>query len=364
MGTLDHIRAVLHTASARVHRGVRRTLVGDDGSERGVALLMVLWVFMILTVLVGEFGRGMRDDAVATQNLAEEVQARAVAMAGINQAIYRALRTHETHTETQQQQQQQKRGIDANKQPEVWLADGKPHEGEYAGGKYSVRIFDEGGKISLNRADEALLRRVFASLGVERSDQEEIVDAILDWRDSDSLRRVHGAEEEYYAKLPEPYRPKNGPFDSVEELLLVKGISHDLFYGIQSKKFARDEKPPIPLGEVFSVFNRTANINIRSASPAVLQVLMQGSEEDVEAVMEARDTDPGSALKLLQAKIGDALLSRRVVDRPPITVAIDSRAQMEHGHIQARVGAIIDFPEDADGFHVARWIDRLPARGT
>jgi general secretion pathway protein K len=370
MRSAEDIRRIVRTAAAariaRVGRTATSALAGHAGSERGVALLMVLWVFMVLTVLVGEFGRSMRDDAVATQNLAEEVQARGIAMAGINQAIYRALRSHETQTEATrhaQQQQQQKRGLET-KEPEVWLADGKPHEAPYAGGKYTVRIFDEGGKISLNRADEALLRRVFASLGVERSEQEEIVDAILDWRDSDSLRRVHGAEEEYYAKLPEPYRPKNGAFDSVEELLLVKGISHDLFYGTQPAKFARDEKPAIPLTEVFSVFNRTANINIRSASPAVLRVLMQGEEEDVEAVIEARDADPASALKLLQAKIGDALLSRRVVDRAPTTVAIDARASMEHGHIQARVGAIIDFSEDGDGFHVARWIDRLPARGT
>ena len=57
-----------------------------DGGERGVALLMVLWVFMVLTVLVAEFSRSMRDDAVAAQNVAEEVQARGVAIAGMNTA--------------------------------------------------------------------------------------------------------------------------------------------------------------------------------------------------------------------------------------------------------------------------------------
>ncbi len=360
---------------ARAYLGLRRRIGGVDvrrrgstaspraASERGVALLMVLWVFMVLTVLVGEFGRNMRDDAVATQNFAEEVQARGVAMAGMNEAIYRALRARETHIEDDTEAKRNaKPGNPAETPVEVWLPDGNPHEGSYSGGKYTVRLFDEGGKIGLNRADEALLRRVFGKLGVERNAQEEVVDAILDWRDSDSLRRLHGAEAEYYAKLPEPYQPKNGPFDSVEELLLVRGISHDLFYGIVPETFARDQGPSVPLKEIFSVFNRTANINLRTAPAAVLWVLMEGDEEDVEDVIAAREQDPKAALLLLQAKIGDPLLARRIVDRAPTTIAIDSRASMEFGHLEARVGAVVDLAEDADGFHVARWVDRLPAR--
>src|SRR4051812_18434452 len=60
-----------------------REHASTSAGERGVALLMVLWIFMVLTVLVAEFSRGMRDDAIATQNLAEEAQARGVAIAGM-----------------------------------------------------------------------------------------------------------------------------------------------------------------------------------------------------------------------------------------------------------------------------------------
>jgi general secretion pathway protein K len=334
-------------------------------SERGVALLMVLWLFMVLTIIVAEFNRSMRDDAVATQNLAEETVARGVALAGMSRAIYSTLRIREQHvegevdTDDDQDADVVQPGIETGA-PSVplWQADGTWHEEQYAGGKYAVRIIDEGGKIALNRADEMLLRQVFANLGLEAKAQQEVVDAILDWRDRDSLKRLNGAEADYYLGLAEPYRPKDGPFDSVDELLLVRGITRDLFYG-QAR--GDEDQPPIPLSEVFSVFNRSANINVRTAPPAVLRVLIGGGEEDLEEILEAREDDPASALSLMRAKIGNQLLARRLVMRPASTIAIDARATMDKGRLSPRVGAVVNVEEDADGFYVARWLDRLPA---
>ena len=60
----------------------------------------------------------------------------------------------------------------------------------------------------------------------------QIIDAILDWLDPDDIARPNGAEREYYSGLSHPYAPKNGPFESVEELLLVKGVTPQLLYGM------------------------------------------------------------------------------------------------------------------------------------
>ena len=325
-----------------------------DNRERGIALLMVIWIFMVLSVLSAQFSRAMRDDAVATQNLAEEIQARGVALAGINQAIYRLLQARQRVEASDPEAVP----VDA---PAPWLPDGTWHEESYWGGTYGVRMIDEGGKISLNRADEALLRKVFETLGLDADAQEEVVDAILDWRDPDDLHRLHGAENEYYQKLPEPYRAKNGPFDSVDELLQVRGITRELFLGTRDRGLGADEAPVIPLREVFSVFNRTANINVRTAPVAVLRVVLGGDEEAVAGILTARDDDPSSVLGLIQAKVADQVLGRRLVDRTSSTVAIEARAMMQNGRVQARLGAVVDVPEDADGFHIARWYDRLPA---
>lgn len=323
--------------------------------ERGIALLMVIWIFMVLSVLSAEFSRAMRDDAIATQNLAEEVQARGVAVAGLNRAIYRLLHARQNQTEDDDTD-----AIDADAPP-PWLPDGRWHDEPYWGGTYGVRMIDEGGRISLNRADEALLRKVFETLGMKADEQEEIVDAIIDWRDSDDLHRLHGAEDEYYMKLPEPYHAKNGPFDSVDELLQVRGITRELFLGMRERGMGGDDAPAIPLRDVFSVFNRSANINVRTAPVAVLRVVLGGDEEAVDEIVTARDEDPSSVLGLIRAKVADQTLARRLVDRAPSRIAIEARATMQNGRVQARVGAVVEIPEDGDGFHIERWYDRLPA---
>ncbi len=60
----------------------------------------------------------------------------------------------------------------------------------------------------------------------------DIADAIMDWLDADDDPRQRGAETDYYASLVTPYRAKNGPLDSVEELLLVRGVTRDLLFGV------------------------------------------------------------------------------------------------------------------------------------
>lgn len=64
----------------------------------------------------------------------------------------------------------------------------------------------------------------------------QIADSILDWLDEDSDPRPNGSELEYYSVLPTPYAPKNGPVDSVEELLLVRGVTPELLFGIDSNR--------------------------------------------------------------------------------------------------------------------------------
>ncbi|MBW8885027.1 MAG: general secretion pathway protein GspK, partial [Planctomycetia bacterium] len=61
---------------------------------------------------------------------------------------------------------------------------------------------------------------------------EDVADAILDWLDPDDTARDAGAEVDYYSGLSPPYAPKNGPVDTVEELLLVRGVTPQLLFGV------------------------------------------------------------------------------------------------------------------------------------
>ncbi len=53
----------------------------------------------------------------------------------------------------------------------------------------------------------------------------------MDWRDADNNVTPNGAEAEYYASLQPPYIPRNGPFQTLRELLMVRGVTRELFLG-------------------------------------------------------------------------------------------------------------------------------------
>jgi DNA uptake protein ComE-like DNA-binding protein len=63
---------------------------------------------------------------------------------------------------------------------------------------------------------------------------DEIADAILDWLDADDTPRDNGAESDYYGSLTPPYAARNGPIQSIDELLLVRGVTPQLLYGLDA----------------------------------------------------------------------------------------------------------------------------------
>jgi DNA uptake protein ComE-like DNA-binding protein len=95
-------------------------------------------------------------------------------------------------------------------------------------------ITPEAGKLNLNTASEEqiteLLNPLLVGLGLDNP--QELINALLDWRDEDDTLRDDGAESQDHYNLLEPaYSAKNGRFDTVEELLLVKGFSAAILYG-------------------------------------------------------------------------------------------------------------------------------------
>ena len=100
-----------------------------------------------------------------------------------------------------------------------------PNGPEYKEPRYGV--IDEGGKISINSADEKVIQRLLA----RQKNGDELADALLDYRDSDSTPRERGAEQDYYDRLGTPYTIKNGPLTTVDELMCVKGFNAQNVYG-------------------------------------------------------------------------------------------------------------------------------------
>ena len=114
----------------------------------------------------------------------------------------------------------------------TWTPSNKPYNVQIGDRDCLVFISDESAKININKiTDEtrANFIKFLISFKIKEYTAEIITDSILDWFDEDDLHHVNGAEKDFYATLPEPYEPKNGPFETIEELSLIRGVTPDIF---------------------------------------------------------------------------------------------------------------------------------------
>ena len=194
--------------------------------QSGIALVLVLWITILVTVASGAFALMARMDQLEANALLSGTQARMIAEAGINLAAV-ALRDP-----------------DELSRP---IADGRPYPRMIDGVLLEVRITDERGKLDINAADEQTLFNLFVNNGVAAGDAELLAAAIIDWRDSDAVERVNGAEEEAYLAAGLQVGPANRAFMMVEELLQVLGMSYELYRKIEPgvSVFSRSGAPDI-----------------------------------------------------------------------------------------------------------------------
>jgi general secretion pathway protein K len=167
---------------------------------------------------------------------------------------------------------------------EVWRTDGTSYEGQLGNGRYSVAIIDESGKIDINKITEQsgiLLKNLLMNHGVRESDADIIVDSLFDWRDADDLRHLNGAEDEYYLSLPSPYKAKNANFDTVEEILLIKGMTSEILYGGGEMK---------GVIQYLTVNGPAPQININAAPRDVLMAVPGITPEIADSIISLRET--------------------------------------------------------------------------
>ena len=178
-------------------------------AQQGVALVLVMWAAIILAVVASSFILDRRTEAMIVGNSISIARAQAAADAGVQRAVFEAYRNDNA--------------------PEIWKRDGAPHEWVFDGVPVRVVMRDESAKIDINTASDALLRGLFVSAGLNDDQADSLLDAVLDWRDADSLKRLHGAEEDDYKAAGLPYRPANAPFQAIEELQLVLGMRPEVY---------------------------------------------------------------------------------------------------------------------------------------
>ena len=110
-----------------------------------------------------------------------------------------------------------------------WRVDGVPRDFVFAGTPIRVAIQDDQGLINLNTADASLIRQLLKTAGMTDDDAAALTDKILDWRSREYVPRLHGVTDAEYRARGYPYRQRHAPFQSVDELKLVIGVTPTLF---------------------------------------------------------------------------------------------------------------------------------------
>jgi type II secretory pathway component PulK len=217
--------------------------LANRGRRRGVVLLAVLVVTFMLALSAYLFSAAMRSEGQGTRSYMRAAQARALAESGIDYAAA-LLSNPDLFTNTlnsnpfNNPQAFQDIIVQENTQsgPQGRFSIIAPLGPDYAGSgsmPYWYGVTDESGKINLNAMMQldSSGQTLYNMLMQLPNMTDDVANSILDWLDPDDTPRENGAESDYYSSLNPPYQAKNGPLDSLEELLLVKGVTPQLLFG-------------------------------------------------------------------------------------------------------------------------------------
>ncbi len=177
--------------------------------KKGLVLVAVLWLMVMLIAIAATVGRNSRLDMKVSLSTMEELRCKWACRAGIEKAIgilYEDPRESDSLAELWSDNDEDFNDITLERC------------------RFTVQVVDEASKLNVNTATKEQLMTLPNML-------EEVADAIIDWRDTDDTPSPTGAEAGYYENLQYRYMARNGPFRTLRELLLVKGVTEELFFG-------------------------------------------------------------------------------------------------------------------------------------
>ncbi len=246
-------------------------------NEKGVALILTLLVLTLMVVAGLELNRATRVEANLAGNFRDLTQAYYIALSGVE--IARGVLQEDGQSFGPEAKWRQFEALS------VFSSQLFPE------GSFSGRIEDESAKFNPN----ALIDPTYSNEDPKKVEQlkklitllgytpEKVMDAILDWIDPNAVnrKRPFGASREYYLSLKPPYSPKNGRLDSVGEMLLIKGVDADFFYGKGERE---------GLQRYLTVYTDAGNakINVNTAGVPMLMSLKGVDQSMAQALVAVR----------------------------------------------------------------------------
>jgi general secretion pathway protein K len=216
-------------------------------------VLSVLWGLALLTAIALSLSWSSSVSYGLARNGIEQAALNALVDAGVNAAID---------------------GLLDARADRRWRADGRLYTLDFNGTQIGIRVQDELGRVDLNQTDEAMLNSLLQAAGLDARASAGLTDKIVDWRTATSLKHLNGAKDRDYASRNAAYHPRNGPFQSVDELLLVMDMTPAIFARI---------------APALTVHSGRQFVDPQLAPREVLRALPGMTAQSADAMLAARD---------------------------------------------------------------------------
>lgn len=237
--------------------------------EAGVALIMVLWMIMVMMTMAGTLIYAVKTETQLVSYARATAQARSFAESATHYTVMQLFLPPD------------KRQLKLGGSASTWT---------YSGYSAEIRVIGENGLVDINQANRELLKKVLKELGIVDEEAETLLDAIEDFRDPDDLKHAKGAEDDDYKIAGLDYGSKDAPFERIEELQQVLGITPVLYEG---------------LARYLSVNARSNGVNPMLAPRHILLLLAEGDQAAVDDYIRKREESEGA---WVQPPFGGGLL--------------------------------------------------------
>jgi len=323
--------------------------------EKGAVLLLVLWLIVAMSLLGLSFSRSIRVEVTAARNVVDQKVGYYLARAGIEYAVFRILQTQSAFSLTRQRQEQ---GLD-QEVPDVLAGETSI---QLPNGSADVEVIEETGKINLNaplgETYSNMIYNLLIMVGMDPVEADSITDSIIDWRDEDDFTSPNGAESDYYQGLEKPYLAKNGFFDVSDELLLVQGITPEIYYGRKGTTEDGQRIEYFGLQKYFTTFIRTNTINVNSAPLPVLASLPYLDADMATQIYNLREEmyiqDPSELLARIPGLPTDvaAVLARTT---PNNVYTLISTGRPDGSNVVTRIRCVVQLGIGPKGYTTLYW---------
>lgn len=318
-------------------------------ADRGGALLAVLWLSAALAAIALSLATSVRGETERTATAVDSVRTHYLAAGAIERALL-YMEWGPTRTKP-----------DGTSQYFTW---GMPLlVFQFPTGQAEVRIMPEASKINVNSAPPEELFRLLLAVGADPERAREITMAIVDWR-TPAPGNMPTAFDQYYLSLPSSFPARHASFEEIEELLLVRGMTPELFYGSYERDGEGRLVPRGGLRDCLTVYG-AGGFDVNTVEPAVMAAV-GFPQEAIAALVAARRTMPFRTMEQVAAVIGNTPLAARlrVGGNAIYTLRSTARLRLQNGALsdeRRSVAATLKFlgPKFEDKFHLLRWYDNV-----